>query len=139
MTDGPFSSMDVSASALVAERLRMNVIAGNIANANVLRTPDGGPYKRRQVSFESVLAGATADGETPGMVRAKIEIDNSPGELRHEPGNPYANENGDVVLPNVTPATEMVDLMTAARSYEANLSAIKIYREMVLKSIQIGK
>lgn len=140
MADGPFSSMDVSASALLAERTRMNVIASNIANANTLRTPEGGPYKRRQVVFETLLKGAVGpEGNLSNPIKARIELDNRPGETRHDPGNQFANEAGDVLLPNVSPTVEMVDLMTAARSYEANLSAIKIYREMVQKSIQLGR
>lgn len=138
-----FPTMDVGASALAAERLRMNVIATNIANANVMKTPEGGPYKRRQVVFETILnqnieGGRAAAALTAG-VKAKIEVDRSPGETRHEPGNPFANENGDVEMPNVNPTVEMVDLMTAARSYEANLSAMKIYREMLQKAIQLGR
>lgn len=141
MGNSPFSSMDVTASALTAERLRMNIIASNIANAGVLRTPEGGPYKRRQVIFETLLNQATKfDNDIPANpIRARIDVDERPGETRHEPGNPYANANGDVVMPNVSPTVEMVDLMTAARSYEANLAAIKVYREMVQKAIQIGR
>jgi flagellar basal-body rod protein FlgC len=140
MSDGPFASLDVSASALAAERLRMNVIATNIANAGTLKTPEGGPYKRREVVFENVLRASSGTQDAMSQpVRARIQVDNSPGDKRHDPTHPLANAEGDVLMPNVSATTEMVDLMTAARSYEANLSAIKIYREMIQKTITLGR
>ncbi len=142
MSDGPFSSLQVSASALGAERLRMNVIASNLANANVLGTPEGGPYRRRVVVFEPVLQGIASSmrPEASQGVKARVELDrNTPHETRHDPTNAFADAAGDVRLPNVNPMFEMVDLMTAARAYESNLSALKIQREMLQKTIQLGK
>jgi flagellar basal-body rod protein FlgC len=134
-------AFSVSASALSAERTRMNVVASNLANANVLKTAEGGPYRRRQVVFEPMLDRAMAASGAPnaGGVRARVVVDHSAGELRHDPGNPYADKDGYVRQTNVSPMFEMVDLMTAARSYEANLGAIRVYREMVQKTIQMGR
>lgn len=135
-----FDSLSVSASALRAERTRMNVVAANLANANVLKTPEGGPYQRRQVVFEPMLERALAGGDAvEGRVQAKVVVDRAPGEIKHDPENPYADANGNVRMPNVSPMLEMVDLMTAARAYEANLSAIRIYREMCQRTIQMGR
>ncbi|MBL8695846.1 MAG: flagellar basal body rod protein FlgC [Planctomycetes bacterium] len=141
MSDGPFPSLDVSASALAAERLRMNVIATNIANANVVNTPEGGPYKKRVVLFEPIfndIARGLKPAPTLG-VRARVDVDKTPGERVHDPSNPYADPQGYVEHSNVKPMFEMVDLMLSARSYEANLSAMKAYREMVMRTIQMGR
>lgn len=141
MADGPFRSFDISASALSAERMRMNVIATNIANAGVLKTAEGGPYQRREVIFESILNN-TIGSERSGLgteVKAKIRVDSSPGEKRHDPTNPLADASGDVHMSNVSPTVEMVDLMTSARAYEANLAAMKIYREMIQRTLQLGR
>lgn len=142
MTDGPFSSFDVSGSALGAERLRMTVIAGNLANANTTRTPEGGPYRRLQVVFEPILQRAFdgAAAVTKGVKVARVEADRvSPFEKKHEPGNPDADANGDVLMPNVSPMLEMVDLLVAARAYEANLLALRTHREMLQKTIHMGR
>ncbi|HKE00452.1 MAG TPA: flagellar basal body rod protein FlgC [Planctomycetota bacterium] len=143
MNDGPFSSLQVSASALTAERLRMSVIAGNLANAQVTRTPEGGPYRRRAVVFEPILESESRQlgAAIPRGVRvARVELDRAtPFERRHEPGHPDADAEGNVAMPNVNPMFEMVDLITAARSYEANLSAMRAYRELLQRTITMGR
>jgi flagellar basal-body rod protein FlgC len=141
MENDPFDVMSVSASALAAERLRMNVAAVNLANANVLKTPEGGPYQRKRVVFESLVdSGADfGDGVKAGGVAAKIDVDKTPGETRYEPGHPHADASGNVRLSNVNTMFEMVDLMTASRSYEANLAAIRVYRELMQRTIQMGR
>jgi|SRR5262245_30049166 len=143
MTEGPFSSLDVSASALTAERLRMTVIAGNLANANTTRTADGGPYRRQQVVFEPILEralGSPTASLSRGVRVSRVEADRTtPFEKKHEPGNPDADANGDVLMPNVSPMIEMVDLLVAARAYEANLLALRTHREMLQKTIQMGR
>ena len=120
-----FAVMDVSGSALKAERVRAEVVAANMANAETTRTADGTPYKRQHVVFRSTMAdamsahGAVANGvEVAGVVE-----DQSPALQRYEPGHPDADANGYVSYPDINPLTEMVDLMGATRAYGANASA----------------
>jgi flagellar basal-body rod protein FlgC len=140
MSGGLFGALDVSASGMTAERMRMDVIASNLANANTTRGPNGGPYQRREVVLRStggsgVTAGqgfsafgdfASALGAAGGGVEvAQIATDTTPGRTVYDPGNPDANAQGYVTLPNVNSVTEMTDLITATRAYEANTTAIQ--------------
>ena len=143
---GMFDSMHVSASGLAAERLRMDVIAQNLANANSTRGPDGQPYRRHEVVFRSSDVGAA---EGPGRSeRASSEplhgvepvaIVEDPSALRtvYDPQHPDADEDGYVHFPNVNPVTEMVDMMTATRAYEANVTAMNAAKNMALKALDI--
>jgi flagellar basal-body rod protein FlgC len=158
-----FGVMDVSASALQAERLRAEVVASNMANANTTRTPQGGPYKRQQVVFESEASdqGAFANhflsqgvgfggnglesndpesrGEIGGVKIAAVVSDNSPGLRRYDPGHPDADKNGYVTYPDINPLTEMVDLMSATRAYDLNSSAVEATKGMITASLDILK
>ncbi|HTV05003.1 MAG TPA: flagellar basal body rod protein FlgC [Acidobacteriaceae bacterium] len=145
-----FGVMDVSGSALKAERLRAEVVASNMANANTTQTPGGGPYKRREVVFESaaadqgVFAGhllgqSSVDGNIGGVKIAAVVTDNSPGLRRYDPGNPDADKNGYVTYPDINPLTEMVDLMSATRAYDLNSSAVEATKSMIDTSIDILK
>ena len=130
------SSADIRASGLSAERLRMEVVAENIANANTTRTPDGGPYRRKEVVFATAFQNAyrttVADmSQQQGVDVVAIEEDQSPFPKVYQPGHPDADEQGFVEMPNVQMSSEMVDLITASRSYEANLKALRSYRQMV--------
>jgi flagellar basal-body rod protein FlgC len=143
MGQGAFSSFDVSASGMTAERLRMNVIANNLANVNTTRTQDGGPYQRRYVVFEEVLADARSrlDG-LMGDVGAGVRVveygrDAKPGARRYEPGHPDADADGMLEMPNVEPWREMLDMMNASRGYEANVAAISAAKQMILKALEI--
>ena len=148
---GLFLGIDTSASGLTAERLRMDVIANNIANANTTRTENGGAYHRRYVeftprqrpaqSFEQSLRQALGAGQQIGEgVRAvSIREDTEQGPLVYEPGHPDANEDGYVEKPNVNMVTEMVDMITAHRAYEANSTAINAAKAMAMKTLEIGK
>lgn len=136
---GFYDSIDISASGLTAERLAMDVIANNIANAQTTHTPQGGPFKRQLVVFAQKQAdaqnGAVPDpvpGEASGagtsldgVQAVGIVQDNSPDRLVYEPGNPDADANGYVHYPNIQVVKEMVDLMAASRAYEANVTAIQ--------------
>ena len=139
----PVSAMDISASGLSAQRLRMNVIAGNIANANSLVTPEGGPYRRREVTFATVLKNAAADagpaGKIGGVSVGSVQVTNGQLKTVYDPEHPMANKQGFVQLPNVDVTKEMVDMVSAQREYEANLAAMKAYREMTRSSISILK
>ena len=148
---GMFLGIDTSASGLTAERLRMDVISNNIANANTTRTENGGAYHRRYVvftprerqteSFEKSLRNAMGAGQKIGEgVRATHIIeDTSQGPLVYDPGHPDANADGYVEKPNVNMVTEMVDMITAHRAYEANSTVINAAKAMALKTLEIGK
>ena len=148
---GMFLGIDTSASGLTAERLRMDVISNNIANANTTRTEDGGAFHRRYVvftprerqaeSFENALQNAMGAGQKIGDgVRAvSILEDTTQGPLVYDPGHPDANEDGYVEKPNVNIVTEMVDMITAHRAYEANSTVINAAKAMALKTLEIGK
>ncbi|MCL6632354.1 MAG: flagellar basal body rod protein FlgC [Alicyclobacillus herbarius] len=141
-----WGDLGISASGLTAERLRMDVIANNIANANTTRTPSGGPYRREMVvlaprtnTFQDALAAeqSTASG-TAGVQVVGIVQDPSPFRLVYDPSNPDA-VNGYVQMPNVDIATEMVDMVSAARAYEANATAFDATKQMESAAISLGK
>ncbi len=138
------NGIDSTSSALNAERIRMDVVSQNIANVNTTRGLNGKPYARQQVVFEAVLKDQLKPAGTPGsepqMVRvAHLETAHRPARLVYQPGHPDADPNGMVAMPNVNIYEEMVDLMAASRSYEANLSVVKTARSMALQTLSIGK
>ena len=145
-----FMGIDTAASGLTAERLRMDVISNNIANANTTRTNNGGAYHRRFVvfsprdrqpqSFEQSLLKATGGKKTVGEgVRAvAIMDDNQQGPIVYDPGHPDANADGYVEKPNVNIVTEMVDMITAHRAYEANTTTINAAKSMFSKALEIS-
>lgn len=141
--DKVFTALDISASGLTAERIRMNVIANNIANANATNSPDGGPYRREQVEFQSILNKASNMSDIEGTERlggvkvSKIMKSKEPFNKVFIPGHPQADENGFVEMPNVNIATEMVDLVTASRSYEANLAVINSSKDITNQALSI--
>lgn len=132
-----------SSAALNAERVRLDVIAQNIANANTTRGVDGRPYQRQQVVFETVLdnirTGGAPDLRVGGPRVSKIDRDPRPGRAVHQPGHPDANADGMVQLPNVSVHEEMADLVAASRAFDANLAVIKTARQMTIQSLSIGK
>ena len=142
-----FDSMHVSASGLSAERLRMDVIAQNLANANSTRGADGQPYRRHEVVFRSadatagaVPGGASQEATTGDLHGVEpVAIVEDPSALRsvYDPTHPDADESGYVHYPNVNPVTEMVDMMTATRAYEANVTAMNAAKNMALKALDI--
>lgn len=146
---GMFGAIDAAASGLTAERLRLDVITNNIANANTTRTQEGGAYKRKLVIFEprgekaQSFAGFLSremDGEPGQGVRAiRIVTDETPGPTVFAPGHPDANADGYLEMPNLNIASEMVDMITASRAYEANTTAINTAKAMATKALDIGK
>ena len=134
----------ISASGMRAERLRMELIANNIANANSTRTPEGGAYRRKDLVFESVLDRAQATGATAkrgkhlGGVRSLgVVSDFSEMPQVYNPGHPDANADGFVTMPNVNLPVEMVNLVTATRAYEANLKAASAFQQMAEQSFNL--
>ena len=130
---------DITASALTAERLRLSVIAQNIANSQVAKMPDGNPYRRQKVVFESVLKATKGMAGLPaGAVTTHVESDMTPFQRVFRPEDPDAKD-GWVSLPNVNVMEEMVDLIDASRTYEANLSALRTYHQMLQQTIDMAK
>lgn len=142
-----FSAMDVSSSALTAERTRMNLISSNLANANSTRTAEGGPYKRKDAvfaadpkksSFGSTLS--RIDGGQPtGVQVTQIVEDQSAPRLKYDPHHPDADPSGYVALPNVNVVEEMADMITASRAYEANVTAVQAAKAMAMKTLELGR
>lgn len=146
---GFMDSLSISASGMTAERLRMDVIANNLANANTTRTAQGGAYRRQQVVFSSgsspfsdllnMATGSNAESGTNGVRVVGIVPDKSPLRRVYEPGHPDADSQGYVTMPNVDTVTEMVDMMTASRAYEADAAAVTATKGMAQKAIEIGR
>ncbi len=132
--------VDSAASALQAEKVRMEVISQNIANANTTRTDKGGPYQRQVVRFETIMANQFDPYSAKAEVRvAGIETDNRPFKIMHQPGHPDADADGMVKYPNVNVHEEMADLIASSRAMEANLSIIRTARQMAMQTLAIGK
>ena len=132
-----FSALDISASGLYAERTRMNVIANNLANSNSTRTPEGGPFRRQLVILRGVEAKQNGDLSGLGVSVKGVVDDHSPFPLIYDPGHPDANADGYVAMPNVNVVEEMVDMITALRAYEANVTAIDANKSMVRAALDI--
>lgn len=133
------SGIDVTASALNAQKTRLDIVAQNIANAQTTRTPDGRPYQRQIVSFESELMRRAGGASLQSVRVAAIDTDRTPGQQVYNPQHPDAGADGLVTMPNVNLSYEMVDLITASRAYEANLSVAKSARQMAMRTLEIGK
>ena len=134
------SGIDITAGALNAQRTRLDIVAQNIANAQTTRTPSGGPYQRAVVSFETELIRRVGSGTSLQTVKiGSISPDRTPGQQVYNPQHPDAGPDGLVMMPNVNLSYEMVDLITASRAYEANLSVVKSARQMAMKALDIGK
>lgn len=136
------SGIDVTGSALAAQKTRLEIVAQNIANAQTTRTANGGPYQRQMVSFETELERSSlAAGGAPlqGVKIAAIQTDRTPGQQVYNPQHPDAGPDGLVTMPNVNLSYEMVDLINASRAYEANLAVAKNSRQMAMKTLEIGK
>lgn len=133
-----FRSFDISASGLTAQRLRMDLLSNNLANVNTTRTESGGPY-RRQMPVFAARAAFHRPGQVGGVRVVGITKDDAPPRLVYEPGHPDAGVDGYVRMPNVNVVTEMVDMMSASRAYEANLAAINAAKGMALKALEIGR
>ncbi len=143
-----FDAIDIAASGLTAERTRMDVTAENLANAQTTNGPGGQPYRRQEVvlqsvggsQFQTTLAGAMGGSPTPGGVQvAGIVADPTPDQLVYDPGNPAANAQGYVRMPNVNPVTEMTDLIDEADSYQADVTAMQTAKTMFTKTLGLLK
>jgi flagellar basal-body rod protein FlgC len=142
------SSLSVSASGMNAQRTRAELLVENLANAETTRTPDGGPYRRKDVVFQSdgvdapfssVLADQMNGGGSTGVSVSDVIVDQRDPERRFLPGHPDADANGYVAFPRLNPAEEMVDLVSASRGYQANVAAMTSVKEMLQRSIDLLK
>jgi flagellar basal-body rod protein FlgC len=133
--------LDISASALSANRFWLERISNNLANATTTRGPDGAPYRREIPIFSEILRQEVEGGqEVPlGVQATGVVKDNSPFPRIYNPGHPHADAQGFVTLPNVNVVTEMVDMITASRTYEANITVSSAAKNMMSKAIEIGK
>ena len=146
---GYFGALDISASGLTAQRLRMDTISQNIANVSTTRTANGDPYRRKVALFEErvepaafegfIKAAAKGDNLGIGVRVARIFEDSAPFKKVYEPGHPDADAGGYVSMPNVDVVTEMVNMISASRSYEANVTAINTTKSLATKALEIGR
>ena len=140
-----FSAISISASGMDAQRIRAELITENLANADTTRTPQGGPYRRKDAVFAaSPMEGSFAQtlselsaGPQKGVTVSQITVDESDPERRYLPGHPDADPQGYVAFPKINPAEEMVDLMSASRGYQANVAAISSVKDMIARSIDL--
>jgi len=145
-----FGGLEISASGLTAERLRMDVTAENLANAQTTRGADGQPYRRKEVVLSEVQqggfgaqlakavgAGSASAGRPGGVEVSGITQDQTPGKLVYDPGHPDADAKGYVRMPNVDTVAEMVDLISASRAYEANVTAMNAAKQMFSKTLDL--
>lgn len=140
-----FTTFDVSASALKANKIRLDTISSNLANVETTSTPEGGPYKKKSVYFESTPLSfndhlqQNMGKDIQGVKVKEILEDETPPKLVYNPSHPDAEENGYVAMPNINVIEEMVDMMNATRSYEANTTVIKSAKKMAMKALEIGR
>lgn len=141
------TSLRVSSSGLSAQRMRMNTISSNIANINTTRTPEGGPYRRKDVIFESMpdfrtfgeMITTRPDENMQRVQVTDVTVDQKAPLLKYEPNHPEANEDGYVAYPNINLMEEMANMIQATRSYEANVSAIQASKDMAMSALEIGR
>ncbi|MCB9025911.1 MAG: flagellar basal body rod protein FlgC [Bdellovibrionaceae bacterium] len=139
--------MNVSSSGLTAQRMRMNTISSNIANINTTRTPEGGPYRRKDVVFEAIpeaksfgeILMSQPDRNVQRVQVTDVEVDRKAPLLKYEPDHPDANEQGYVAYPNINLMEEMANMIQATRSYEANVSAMQATKDMAISALEIGQ
>ncbi|HVX66558.1 MAG TPA: flagellar basal body rod protein FlgC [Bryobacteraceae bacterium] len=140
-----FNLLSVSASGMSAQRTRAGLLVENLANAETTRTPEGGPYRRKDAVFSSDAApspfasefASAVGADSTGVSVSEITVDDREPERRYLPGHPDADANGYVAFPHINPAEDMVDLMSASRSYQANVSAITAVKDMINRSIDL--
>lgn len=136
-----FRIFDIAGSAVSAQSQRLNVVASNLANADTVAGPDGAAYKARQVVFQTTLMGAAGqrDGSSAGVRVSTVTEDQTPGRRVHDPKHPSADAEGYVTYSNVSPVEEMVNMISASRSYQNNVEVMNTAKSLLLKTLQIGQ
>jgi flagellar basal-body rod protein FlgC len=135
--DAAFGALAISHSGLRSQRIRLDLIANNIANINTTRTPQGGPFRRQLAVFSANPLEPTPISDGRGVEVSEIVPDMSPFKTVYDPGHPDADQNGYVMMPNIDVAVEMVDLVSATRSYEANIASINATKQILRKALEI--
>jgi len=130
------ATFNIGSSALTAQAMRLNTTASNIANAESMSGPDGRPYRARQVEFNAITS-PNSPGE--GVAVSKIIESDAPLRMEYRPGHPKANGAGYVEMPNVNPVEEMVNMISASRSYQMNIEAMNVTRQLMLKTLDLGR
>ena len=140
-----FNTIKISSTALKAQQIRLNTVSSNLANAETTQTPEGGPYKRKTVVFQSDGSPFSENldqelrGSVQGVKVTSIRADQAAPRIIYNPGHPDANEEGYVSMPNINVLEEMADMVSATRAYEANINTIQASKRMALKALEIGK
>ena len=135
-----FKIFDISGSAVSAQSQRLNVVASNLANADTVAGPDGAAYKARQVIFQTRLMGAMGERDVnAGVTVSTVTEDQTPGRRVHDPKHPSADADGYVTYSNVNPVEEMVNMISASRSYQNNIEVMNTAKSLLLKTLQIGQ
>ena len=134
-----FQIFHVAGSAVSAQSQRLNVVASNLANADTVAGPDGQPYKARQVVFQTQLMGAGNDSGSAGVRVTQVTEDQTPGRRVHDPKHPQADADGYVTYSNVNPVEEMVNMISASRSYQNNIEVMSTAKNLLLKTLQLGQ
>jgi flagellar basal-body rod protein FlgC len=133
-----FQIFNISGSAVSAQSQRLNVVASNLANVDTVAGPDRSPYKARQVTFQTALVGARDDMTSAGVRVSQVSEDQSPGRRVLDPKNPQADADGYVTYSNVSPVEEMVNMISASRSYQNNIEVMNTAKTLLLKTLQLG-
>jgi flagellar basal-body rod protein FlgC len=139
MTMSMFQVFNVTGSAISAQSQRLNVVASNLANADTVAGPDGSAYKARQVTFQAELMGQMGDAMSTGVKVSSITEDQTPGRRVHDPKHPQADAEGYVTYSNVNPVEEMVNMISASRSYQNNIEVMNTAKSLLLKTLQMGQ
>ncbi len=135
-----FRIFDIAGSAVSAQSQRLNVVASNLANADTVAGPDGQAYKARQVVFQTTLMGVGAQRDaSAGVTVSTVREDQTPGRRVHDPKHPSADAEGYVTYSNVSPVEEMVNMISASRSYQNNIEVMNTAKSLLLKTLQIGQ
>jgi len=130
------AAYDIGSSGLTAQAMRLNVTASNIANAESVAGPDGRPYRARQVEFSALMKPGSPGA---GVAVSSIVESDAPMRMEYRPGHPKANASGYVEMPNVNPVEEMVNMISASRSYQMNIEAMNVSRQLILKTLDLGR
>src|SRR4051794_10695938 len=134
-----FKIFDISGSAVSSQSQRLNTVASNLANVDTVAGPDGKPYKARQVTFQTVLMGTPDGVPGAGVKVAGVSEDQSPGRKVHDPANPSADADGYVTYSNVNAVDEMVNMISASRSYQNNIEVMNTAKNLLMKTLQMGQ
>ena len=130
---------DIAGSAVSSQSQRLNVVASNLANVDTVAGPDGSAYKARQVTFQTVMMGETGGAPAAGVKVARISEDESPGRRVHDPNHPSADDQGYVTYSNVNAVDEMVNMISASRSYQNDIEVMNTAKNLLMKTLQMGQ